>query len=135
MSCGSSARAEWDEVADIVVRSQRLRHLYGELAFVVDAPAGPMQGISIVHPNRLGLTTNSALRPVVRQTGASSPQRFATVVFDHAIGPPWGRTIVCDFGVVNNSTTTVNYVYAQVSHDCQLAITSPSAPKASCNGW
>lgn len=136
------------EVADIVARSPRLRERYGALAFVVDAPAGPVQGIPVVHPDALGpddvLCLAVGSSPDRRKLAARfAGRRFATIVSDHAIVSPAARlgagAIVCDFAVVNNSTMVGDHflanVYAQVSHDCRLGDYVTLSPKASCNGW
>lgn len=136
------------EVADMVTRSQRLRDCYSDLVFVVDVPAGPVQGIPVIHPDTLGPDDELCLAvgsSVDRHTLAArfAGWRFATIVSDHAIISPSAHlgsgAIVCDFAVVNNSTVIGNHflanVYAQVSHDCRLGDYVTFSPKASCNGW
>lgn len=136
------------EVADIVLRSPRLRDRYNEVVFVVDVPTGPVQGIAVVHPTALGPDDELCLA-----VGSSTDRRMlatrfvgqplATIVSDHAIIASSARlgagAVVCDFAVVNNGTTIGDHflanVYAQVSHDCQLGNYVTLSPKACCNGW
>ncbi|WP_267350645.1 NeuD/PglB/VioB family sugar acetyltransferase [Sphingomonas sp. GM_Shp_2] len=136
------------EVADIVSRSPRLSEYYSEISFVTDAPAGPVQGIPVVHPDAISsddelclAVGSSADRRMLAARFAG--RRFATIVSDHAIISPLAclgaGAIVCDFAVVNNGVTTGDHflanVYAQVSHDCLLGDYVTLSPKASCNGW
>ncbi len=136
------------ELADIVARSPRLRDRYNEICFVVDQPAGPVQGRSVLRPaellpaDELSLAIgNSADRRQLAERFAG--HRWATIISDHALISPAAQigpgAIVCDFAVVNNATRVGRHflanTYAQVSHDCLLGDYVTLSPKASCNGW
>lgn len=136
------------EVADIVARSQRLREQYDAVVFAADAPSGPVQGVSVIHPHAMGpddelclALGSSADRRMLAARFAG--QRFATIVSDHAIISPSARlgaaAIVCDFAVINNAAATGDFflanAYAQVSHDCRMGDFVTLSPQVSCNGW
>lgn len=136
------------ELADIVLRSERLRSRYEAVVFVVDAPSEPVQGMPVISPGELSpidemclAIGSSAQRRMLAQRFADQP--FATIVSDHAIVSPSARlgpgAMICDFAVINNNADIGSHflanVYAQVSHDCIIGDHVTFSPKVTCNGW
>lgn len=136
------------ELADIVVRSPRLRARYAEIVFTTDMPGDPVQGIRVVHPDTLGpedelslaLGSSQARRTLAERFAG---RRFATIISDHAIIAPSAEigegAVVCDFAVVNNAAVVGRHflanVYAQLSHDALIGDYVTFAPRTTCCGW
>lgn len=136
------------ELADIVIRSPRIRSRYTSILFVSDRPEGPVQGIPVAIPDDLLpddelclALGNSSDRRRLAERFAHQPA--ATVISDHALISPSAvigqGAIICDFAMVNNAAVIGRHflanAYAQVSHDCVIGDYVTLSPKASCNGW
>lgn len=136
------------ELADIAMRSPRIRSRYTSILFVSDRPEGPVQGIPVAAPSDLlpadelclALGSSSDRRRLAERF---ADQPAATVISDQAIISPSAvigqGAIICDFAMVNNAAVIGRHflanAYAQVSHDCVVGDYVTLSPKASCNGW
>lgn len=137
--CGGMGR----ELADIAIASG-----CADLVFVVDAPAGPVNGIPVIGPedllpdDRLCFavgSSNARMALAARFAG----QRLANVYARTAIVSPSSLlgegSVLGDYAVVNNSSTIGKHyqgnTFSQVSHDCIIGDYVTMSPHASCNGW
>jgi sugar O-acyltransferase (sialic acid O-acetyltransferase NeuD family) len=119
-----------------------------DIVFVVDRPNGPIDGVEVISPDRLGgderlviaLGSSEERRAVAERFGAMT---FSTVVSSRARVSPHATlgegSVVCDFALVNNGARVGRHFqancFAQVSHDCVIGDFVTFAPHVSCNGW
>jgi sugar O-acyltransferase (sialic acid O-acetyltransferase NeuD family) len=131
------------EAADIALRMSDLA-----VVFVVDDPAGPVDGIPVIRsaelaPDDLMLLAlgDSAVRKSVAER--FSDRRFGRLVSQAAIISPSAMigegSLICDYVVVNSRARIGRHfqanVFSQISHDCIIGDYVTFSPRATCNGW